>query len=77
MNLILTAAFVMLLHYFDVNSGVETALTMQFGFDTVEACIEHAGEVDARPDPPGMRTTTECIDQKDLAQYVGKKGQRL
>ena len=67
------AVFAFVIQYFSVETGIEVARTVRFGFPTIEACQEQLERVDKQPDPDGMRTKLWCVPQDQIERIGGSE----
>ncbi len=62
-------AVVFVIRYFAIGGGPLLSAQVSYGWEA-DACAAKKVEVDAQPDPKGLATKVDCINEPDLGAFL-------
>lgn len=64
-------AIVLVIRYFAIGGGPLLNVQASFGWSQVE-CQAKKLEIDAQPDPKGLKTIIDCVEEADLPSLLAR-----
>ena len=68
-------AVALVIRYFAIGGGPLLSAQVSYGW-AQETCMDKKTEVDAQPDPKGIKTLIDCVEESQVAALLAK-GDRI